>query len=416
MIVTEQLANGLSVIIEEIGHVESAAYDLLIPGGLICDPSDRIGSGLIFAEMIGRGAGSLDSRALSEAFEDSGIRHAEWLGMDRFGFSGSLIASKLPRALELVALMIQEPRLPEEDIPNIQSVLLQDIAALNDNPARRVSIELSKRYYPAPFNRCSLGEAEGIRLTDRACMLNMHREMFGPQRAILSIAGKVDASKVIGELKSIFGGWQGSSIDLPEFATISPHEYAHIEVDSAQMQIVMAAPSVKFAESHYYTGKIAVSLLGSSMFGRLFMELREKRGLCYSVYARHGANKSYGTVTAYVGTTPERAQESLDVLLAEFGRLRGSVTQAEVDRAKTNLKAALVMGEESPGSRASSNATDWWLLKRVRSLHEISVAISAVSIADINEFLEQFPFAPCSIVTLGRTPLQVPSDIVRSIK
>ena len=100
-------------------------------------------------------------------------------------------------------------------------------------------------------------------------------------------------------------------------------------------------------------------------------------------------------------------------MLSEFGRLRGSVTQAEVDRAKTNLKAALVMGEESPGSRASSNATDWWLLKRVRSLHEISDAISAVSIADINEFLEQFPFAPCSIVTLGRAPLQVPSDIVR---
>lgn len=412
MIHTCRLSNGLSVIVEEIGHVESAAYDLLIPGGLVCDPDGTIGSSLIYSELVGRGAGDLNSRALSEAFDDEGIRHGEWVGMDRFGFSGSLIAGKLPRALELVSLMIQSPRLPEEEIENIQSVLLQDIAALNDNPARRAMVELNQRYYPAPFNRSSLGDAEGIRATDRDRMLELHRQVFGPERAILSIAGKVSAEQVMKDVERLFGGWRGASRGIPEFGTVSPHEYVHIEVDSAQAQIVLASPSVKFGEEGYYSGKIAVSLLGSSMFGRLFMELREKRGLCYSVYARHGANTAYGTVSAYVGTTPERAQESLDLLVGELCRLKGSVTESELARAKTNMQAALVMGEESPGSRAASNATDWWLLGRVRTLKEINDAVSAVSVESVDTFLAGHPFTPCTILTLGRAPLEVSSTVI----
>ncbi len=412
MIHTCRLSNGLSVIVEEIGHVESAAYDLLVPGGLVCDPDSTIGSSLIYSELVGRGAGDLNSRALSEAFDDEGIRHGEWVGMDRFGFSGSLIASKLPKALELVSLMIQSPRLPEEEIENIQSVLLQDIAALNDNPARRAMVELNKRYYPNPFNRSSLGDAKGIRATDRDRMLELHRQVFGPERAILSIAGKVSAEQVMKEVERLFGGWSGPSVAIPEFGIVSPHEYVHIEVDSAQAQIVLASPSVKFGEEGYYSGKMAVSLLGSSMFGRLFMELREKRGLCYSVYARHGANTAYGTVSAYVGTTPERAQESLDLLVGELCRLKGSVTESELARAKTNMQAALVMGEESPGSRAASNATDWWLLGRVRTLKEINDAVSAVSVESVDAFIAGHPFTPCTILTLGRVPLEVSSSVI----
>lgn len=412
---TARLGNGLSILVEEMDHVESAAYDLLLPGGLICDSPDTIGASVIFSELLGRGAGDLDSRRLSEAFDDHGIRHGEWVGMDRFGLSGSLLSSKLPRALELVSLMIQKPLLPEDEIENIRSVLLQDIAALNDNPSRRAMVELNKRYYPSPFNRSSLGEAAGLRATDRRRMVELHTSVFGPHSAILSIAGKVNADEVIEHAERLFGSWKGDSVTLPAFGNISPHRYSHIEFDSAQMQIVMAAPSVKFNEDGYYAGKLAVSLLGASMFGRLFMELREKRGLCYSVYARHGANTSYGTVSAYVGTTPERAQESLDLLIGEFSRLRGSVTDDELARAKTNLKASLVMGEESPGSRAASNATDWWLLKRIRTLQEVNDAIGAVTIRDIDAFVERHPFSPCTILTLGRAPLEVSADITREV-
>jgi predicted Zn-dependent peptidase len=103
MITTHQLSNGLAVIIEEMDHVESASYDLVTTGGYVCDPEGLVGSSLILAELVGRGAGPFNSRQLSEAFDDSGIRHGEGVGADRMGFSGSLVADKLPRALERVA-------------------------------------------------------------------------------------------------------------------------------------------------------------------------------------------------------------------------------------------------------------------------------------------------------------------------
>jgi predicted Zn-dependent peptidase len=411
MITTHQLANGLSVIVEEMSHVESASYDLLIPGGLVCDPSDKVGAGLILGELIGRGAGSLSSRQLSEAFDDLGIRHGEGVGSDRYVFSGSLVSDSLPRALELVSFMVREPHLKEDEIPNIQSVLLQDIDSLNDNPARRSMVELSKRYYPAPYNRPSLGAADGIRGTDRSTVHQLWKQLFSPRKAILSIAGNVRTSEVLKTVESLFGDWSGEEVQVPSFGAMPRNEYFHIESDSSQMQIVLASPSVRFNQEGYYDGKLAVSILGASMFGRLFVEVREKRGLCYSVYARHGSTTEYGTVTAYVGTTPERAQESLDVLLKELHGLKGTVTEDELDRARTNLKASLIMGEESPGARAGSNAQDWWLLKRVRPLSEINAAIDKVTVSSVDAFLGAHPFKPCSILTLGKHALTVPTGL-----
>ncbi len=411
-IVTKKLTNGLSVIIEEMDHVESASYEVVIPGGIITDGSNEIGASIVLPELIGKGAGKLDSRSLSEAFDGAGIRHGEGVGMDRFSLSGSMVATKLDRALELVSLMIKAPRLAESDIEPIQSILLQDIEALKDNPARRAMVELTKRFYPAPFNRSSLGEANGIQGVTAKRMQEMHRSFFRPEGAIVSIAGKVEAERVCAVLSELLGDWSGTGPALPKFTNRPKHDYYHIDDESAQLQIVMASPAVKFSDPLYYEGKIVASVLGSSMFGRLFVEVREKRGLCYSVYARHGATTDYGTMTAYVGTTPERAQESMDVLLGEFERLPGTITQDELDRSRTNLKASVIMGEESPGARAGSNATDWWLLKRVRTLQEIHEAIDRVTLDSVNEYLKQYPFKPCSVLTLGKAPLRVPPSVV----
>lgn len=412
-IATKQLSNGVTVIVEEMDHVESASYDVLIPGGIISDVEGSVGACLVLAELIGKGAGALDARALSEAFDSEGIRHGEGVGMDRFSLSGSLVAPKLARALELVSLMITQPTLSESDIEPIRSILLQDLEALKDNPARRAMVELTKRFYPSPFNRSSLGEASGIMSIDRNVMSKTHSKFFRPQGTIFSVAGRVEAERVFNVVEELVSDWQGAAPALPEFGARPEHDYFHIEDDAAQLQIVLASPSVTFSDPLYYEGKIIASILGSSMFGRLFVEVREKRGLCYSVYARHGSTNSYGTMTAYVGTTAERAQESLDVLLNEFDRLPGTITQDELERSRTNLKASLIMGEESPGSRAASNAGDWWLLKRVRPLDEIHRAVDAVSLESLERYLRQFPYKPCSILTLGRAPLKVDTSVIR---
>lgn len=408
MLLIEKLANGLTVLAEEIPHLESAAYDLLIPGGILCDQNGREGTSLILAELTGRGAGNLDSKALSDAFDDAGIRHGEGAAHDRFAYRGVALAEKLPLALSLVSQMILDPALPDDEIESIRSLLLQDIVALDDSPSRKAMMELGLRYYPQPYSRSSLGTAEGIKATDLAHLRSEWERLFRPSGAILSVAGKIDVRQVLADATRLFGEWRGNSVTLPPFGALPPHQAYHVHSDSAQLQIALAYPSAKFNEPLYYPAKIANGLLSGGMFGRLFIEVREKRGLCYSVFCRHSATQDYGTVVVYAGTTPERAHETLEVMVRELRNVRGTITADEFARAKANLKASLVISEESAGARASSNCADYWILGRVRELAEIISEIDKVSIAQVDEYFDRFPASSFTLLTLGAKKLELP--------
>lgn len=408
------LKNGLTVIVEEMPHVESAAYDLLLPGGIVSDPSEAIGTSLILAELTSRGTTTLDARQLMEAFDDLGVRHGESAGHDRVYYSGGLLADTLPDALKLVSQMVLEPSFPADELEPIRSVFLQDLAGLADNPARRSMVELSQRYYPAPYNRPSMGNAEGLKAASIAGLKKRWSEIYRPGRAILSIAGKVSSEQIFRQAEELFGSWTGESAEQPAFGSVAKPAVYHVDHESSQLQIVLAYPSAVFGDPDYYVAKVVAGILSGGMFGRLFIEVREKRGLVYSVYARHGATHDYGTMSVYAGTTPERAQETLDVTLKELANIRGTVTDVELERAKANLKASVIMGDESSGSRASSNASDYWLLRRVRSLDEIKEGIDAVSIADIDRFIERFSPDQYSLLTLGSKALSEPG--VRVVK
>ena len=401
------LANGLTVIVEEMPQFESAAYALYIPGGVLCDDVRAIGCSLILAEMSGRGAQGYDSRQLSDAFDCLGIRHSESAGHDLFAYRGSLLAEHLDRGGELVALMVQKPSLPASELEPIRSVLLQDLSALDDNPASKAMTELAQRYYPDPYGRCALGTVGGLAEVTIESARAQWNLKYRPSGSVLSVAGNVESSKVAELARERFGAWQGRACERPPFGSTGLGACHHLSSDSAQLQIVMAYPSAPFGDPHYYTAKVAASVLSGGMFGRLFIEVREKRGLCYSVNARHSAAAEFGTVTVYAGTTPERAEETLEVLLRELAALRGTVREEELSRAKIDILSALVIGEESASARAASNAGDWWVAKRVRSLDEIKSEINKVSGADIDAYLERFPADRFSLLTLGARELKV---------
>jgi len=403
-----KFSNGLTLLIEEMEHVESAAYELLIPGGVVTDEEDVVGASLILPDLTGRGAGPYDSKALSDAFDDAGIRHGEGCGFDRFSYRGTVLKEKLETALSLVAEMVLRPTMPEKEIENIRSPLLQDINALDDNPSRRVMVELGKRYYPAPYARPSMGTEEGLKQTELTTLQKIWSKTFRPEGAILSVAGKVDKAAVIALAERLFGKWTGKGVTIPEFGKLPPHHSDHIHSDSAQLQIALSYPSAIFGTPDYYAAKVANGLLSGGMFGRLFIEVREKRGLCYSVYSRHSATKKFGTMTAYAGTTPERAHETLEVMVKELRSVVGTVTDEELSRAKANLKSGLVMGEESPGSRASSNAADYFLDGRVRPLTEIISEVDKVDSVAIDSHFNKFPAKSFMLLTLGSKKIEAP--------
>ncbi len=170
--------------------------------------------------------------------------------------------------------------------------------------------------------------------------------------------------------------WRGDAPPPPAPANAA-RSGDHVAKDVEQTQIAVAYGSVPVAHADYYAAMGAVNVLSGGMSSRLFTEIREKRGLCYSVWASYQTFKDRASVVAYAGTTNERAQETLDVLLGELRRLPDGVEMEEVERVQAGLKSSLIMQQESTSARALSLASDWYNLGRVRSFDEIQSAVNA---------------------------------------
>ncbi len=400
-------ANGLTLLVERMEHVRSAAVNFLVPAGCAYDPPDRLGTASVLAELLTRGAGKRDSRELSLAMDNIGLDRSESVGQLHLRLWGATLARNIPAALELYADVLRRPVLPEEELEPVQSLLLQDLQALEDEPKGKVMVELRRRHWPEPLGRDRRGTPEGLEQITARTVRGHFQSRFGPRDTIVSIAGNVEWEPLLDQVGRLFGDWQGGG-HLPLEPGRAPGGCAHLDKDTTQTQIALAYPSVPFGHPDYYAAQGAVQVLSGGMGARLFTEVREKRGLCYAVYASYQTFKDRACVLCYAGTTNERAQETLDVTLAELRRLEQGVTQEEVERVQAGLKASVIMQEESTSARAGALASEWYYLGRVRPLEEIQAAINGLTPESIVGHVRSYPARDCTAVTLGPSPLNFP--------
>jgi predicted Zn-dependent peptidase len=403
--IIETLANGLTVIVEPMLHLRSVAYDLSIPGGELLDLEGQVGGGSITQELVTRGAAGIGAFELSNRFDEAGISHGEGAGFDRVSFTGACLPTSLRTGLGLIADMVMRPTLDEAEVASIKAVMVQDISSIPDSPSRHASLAFEQEYFSPPFNRPSCGRLADIEEFTGGGARATWERLYRPDGACLSIAGNIDPSEVISDVKQLFADWRGTAGVLPRDAELQSGRAYFVPSPSEQVQIVLGYPSAPFLSEHYYAARVVNVVLSGGMFGRLFVEVREKRGLCYSVHSSHIGQREFGYVRAYAGTTPDRAKTTLEVMTSELGRVEGTVSAEELERAKGNLRASLVMGLESPISRASANLSEWWMKRRVRSIEEIEAAVDRVDEGAIDRYVATFSPAAASVLTLGPEPL-----------
>jgi predicted Zn-dependent peptidase len=403
---TETLANGLTLIIEPMTDVQSAAFSLLIPAGSNYDPPGKEGAASLLADWITRGAGSRDSVQLTNELDNLGVQRNEGVGNSHLSFTGATVADSLPAALEIYADVVQRPRLPEEQFAAARAGVEQSLRAIEDEPRQKVMIELRKRCYEAPWGTPSEGTIDGVRALEASDVRGLYERCAGPHDAILGIAGKVDEAAVISLVSRLFGEWKPKP---PVTCATGPRGPArdHIAHDSTQTQIGIAYDSVAYRDPGYYAAWAAVSVLSGGMSSRLFTEVREKRGLCYAVFASLNSLREQGRVLCYAGTTVERAQETLDVTLGELMRLGEGIGSDELERCKARAKSSLIMQQESSSARASSIARDWYHLGRVTTLDEVRRRIEELTVPMLLEHIRAHPAKDFTILTLGPQPLEV---------
>ncbi len=410
-ITTRRLASGLTLITEPMAGVRSASVSLLVPCGIMHEREDRLGACAMLEELLQRGAGELDSRGQADAFDRCGFSRGSDAGNAVMRFSGTGLGERLGDALALLMDMALRPRFAEDAIEPARELALQALESLKDDPQERAMIATRERHLPAPLNRSGLGTEAGLRAITRDELVEMWSRLARPTPAVIALAGAIgDVDNLAARVESLTRGWSGATVE-PGIASVPARGYAHAEDASAQVQIVLAHDAPKESDADCLLEKLVVSVLSGGMAGRLFTEVREKRGLCYSVHAGYRADRDYGITSAYVGTTPERAQQSLDVLVEQLRKLEtpeGAITPAEFARAKIGMKSSLVFSGESTAARAASLASDWRRIGRARSLEEMIGAIDAATLESVNAYLARRRMGRVTIQTLGPKPLVSP--------
>ena len=409
---THVLSNGLTVVGENLAEKRATAWTLLLPSGAATEPQDKDGLSGVLESLCYRGAGDKDSRQLSDALDDLGVDRGGGTDIEYSTFGGATLGAYFSDALSLYTDIVRRPQLLRDDFSADEfeaqrALSLQALESLDDNPARKMFVQLRRVFFPVAYGRSPLGTREGLESLTIRDLRDDHAHRYQPQGAILALAGEVDFDAVVARCEELFGDWNGSAPVAPSAQHIEAPVLHHIEQDTSQQHIGVAWSGVTSDDAHFYNSRVAMSVLSGGMGARLFTEVREKRGLVYSVSASAGSVRGCGFNLAYAGTTPERSQETLDVLLQELRRMKDGVTEAEVERAKTGMLSSLVMQEESSRARTGAIARDQFVLGRVRTLDEVTQAINDVSPQTIAAFYEANPPRDFTVVTLGPRALEV---------
>ncbi len=397
----EELPNGLTLLGEPIEGVNSVAFSCFVPLGAVHDPGSELGMANILSEMLQKGSGEFTAKEFSDECEKIGLQKGYASGMEASNFSGTLLSENLSQGLRLFKKMLLEPRFPEDELPSVKSLVLQDLAAIEDEPASKVMELLSAEFYPAPFSRTTLGTASGVQAVSQKSLQQHYETYFGAKGSILSVAGKFSWNEFKKLASELFSNWEGGvqRLTVPPLSTESKSSF--FKKETAQLQIALAYPSVGIDDPDYYAARVAVNVLSGGMSGRLFIEVREKRGLVYRVSASHSAARNRSAIIASAGTTPENGEETLLVMLDQLKSIEDGVSKEELDRAKVDLKTRVIMQSESSNARASAVASDWWNLGRIRTLQEIKEGIDAIDEKRLVAYAKKYPVAPVTLQTLG---------------
>jgi len=410
------LSCGLPLIIESNPSVRSAAICWMVPAGASTDPDDRQGMAAMIAELLMRGSNTRTSREQADAFDALGVSRSADVGGSFIRVTASFLADRLTPTLELLADMVLNPRFDADGIEPSRELCLQTVAGLKDDLSDYASKILVERAMPLPLNRSTIGTEQGLKAISQRDIVSHWAARCTPKGSILAISGQVNPAEVAETLERIFkpsAGYAGSCA-LPErtSSTLAGTMH-HLSEPSNQVHIHLAHDGPAEGTADVPRERILTAVLSAGSSSRLFTEVREKRALCYSVAIGYSPELGFGFSTGYVGTTPDKAQQSLDVMLAELRKVAAGaaplspITADEHQRALVGARTRLVFAGESMMARALGLGNDFYRLGRPRSLAEISAALQAVSLADLNEYITRRSLGKVTVVTLGPKGLEL---------
>jgi len=375
-----RLANGLTVAVDPLPGAESVALGIYAMVGSRSEPENCSGLAHLVEHMVFKGAGKRNTRELAEAIEDVGGYMNAWTSRDQTTFHGRVLARNTALLAELLADLIREPHMAEEHLDREKDVILSEIGETVDSPDDLVNDHLFEAaFVDQPLGRSILGREESLeRITRDDCMAWMTGELV-PSRLILSASGKVDPDAVLKLAEQLFGDMadaSGTPIGTAEFTGGLRNDRREFE----QAHWCLGLPGLKASDPGMPALAVFSQALGGGTSSRLFQELREERGLAYSVGSWQQAFADTGLVVIGCAADRTRAAESMNLARNVLTDTIETLTEAEVRRAQAQLEAGLLMALETSQGRADQMARSVEVFGRIVPLEELLADLRAVDV------------------------------------
>ncbi len=386
---TTRLDNGLLVATEAMPHIESAAIGVWVGAGSRSERDGEHGISHLLEHMAFKGTKRRTARQIAEEIEAVGGELNAATSVENTYYYARVLGDDVALAADILGDILLESEFDPEELKREQHVIVQEIGAADDTPDDKVFDLFQGAAWPdQSIGKPILGTVETVRGFGAPALRAYLGTHYRAPQMVLSAAGALDHATVVALAEEKLAGLPTSGGPEDPPARYFGGEKRE-ERDLQETQIVLGFEGRRYGSDDYYAAQLLASVLGGGMSSRLFQEIRESRGLCYSIYAFHWGFTDTGLMGVHVATGEGDVPELVDVLTAELAKAAAAITDAEVDRSRAQMRAGLLMSRESAASRASQMARQILVYGRPLTMQEILSRIDAVAATDVRRVAEE---------------------------
>lgn len=397
-----RLSNGFRIVTEDMPGLASASIGIWVSAGGRHETPEQNGIAHFLEHMAFKGTQRRTSLQIAEAIEDVGGYINAYTSREVTAYYVRVLENDVALGLDVIADILRNPILDPGEIEVERGVILQEIGQALDTPDDVIFDWLQEQAYPdQPLGRTILGPSDRVSSFDRADLQSFIGQHYGPEQMILAAAGAVDHDAIVKLAEQLFGDMAPKPAFEMQTATFQGGETRQLK-SLEQAHFALGFESPGYRADDIYVAQIYASALGGGMSSRLFQEIRENRGLCYTIFAQAGAYADTGMTTIYAGTSAEQLPELATITIDEMKRAASDMSPAEVARARAQMKAGLLMGLESPSNRAERLARLIQIWDRIPPLSETIEKIDAVTTGDVRDLAQRMAeAAPAALALYG---------------
>jgi predicted Zn-dependent peptidase len=390
---TEALPNGLVVITEPMEHVHSVSVGIWLRTGSRCEPPGLNGISHFIEHMVFKGTTRRTAEDIAREVDSVGGMLDAFTSKEMVCFNTRVLDEHLPKAFDVLADMVLDPKFAEDEIDREKSVILEEIRMTQDNPEDLVHELFTQNFWaPHALGKPILGTPETVSAFSRDTLRTWFKQRYAPNNMVITAAGHLTHAQLVDLVSERFAKGTSAGEDAAE-ATPQPASHVTLRTkhELEQVHICMGVPALPMTDRRRFGVAVLNNVLGGGMSSRLFQNIRERQGLAYAIFSELNSYRDAGALSVYAGTSLDTASQLVRSVLDEFRRLRDEpLSVEELRRAKDHLKGATLLALEGSGQRMNSLARYHMYFKRHFTAQDLIALLESVTVEDVQQLAREF--------------------------